>query len=124
MNILHTVIEGSFETPDKMPNDTDQTSNHNGDTSVDTVQDSAKVEKGKGTGKAPRKAPAVGKKRAVARPYKRLDKNVLSVRINDMLMKQASLNAKLVLLNERLHAHKTEVDKRTEEGVESKNSEN
>lgn len=107
-----------------MPNVTDETSPHNKEPSVETVQDSAKVAKGKGVGKAPRKALGVAKKRAVARPYKRLDKNVLSVRINDMVMKQASLNAKLVLLNERLHAHKMEVEKRTEEGVESNNSEN
>lgn len=107
-----------------MPTDTEQSSKHNGDPVVDTVQDSANVEKGKGAGKAPRKVSTVGKKRAVARPYKRLDKNVLNVRIDDMVMKQASLNAKLVLLNERLHAHKTEVEKRIEEGGESKDFEN
>ena len=51
MNIFHRVIEGSFEAPDKMPTDTDQTSNHNEDTSSETVQDPAKVSKGKGAGK-------------------------------------------------------------------------
>jgi len=59
-----------------------------------------------------KKREATGKPRAPARPYKRLDAEVLAYRLLDLSKKLTVLKSKAVLMQDRLDGHSSENDMR------------
>ena len=56
------------------------------------------------------------KPRAAARPYRRLDGEVLTSRLKELTKKLAVLRSKVVLLEDRMEGHTAEAELRTTEG--------
>ena len=62
---------------------------------------------------APKKKKAAsGKPRPTARPYRRVEDDVLGSRIADMTKRSKTLRAKIVILEDRLGGHQQEMDLR------------
>ena len=64
-----------------------------------------------------KKRASSSKPRAAARPYKRLDGEVLTGRLTDLNKKLSVMRSKLVLLEDRLDGHANEATLRASEGV-------
>jgi len=59
-----------------------------------------------------KKKAASGKPRPTARPYRRVEDDVLGSRIADMTKRSKTLRAKIVILEDRLGGHQQEMDLR------------